>query len=284
MGIVIGRRFDNQPLVLPWGPCPHLLIGGGTGSGKSGVTNAVIAGVAGRADTVICGVDLKLVEQWPWRSRMTVCATTPTEADQLLADVRSLMQRRAELLQSLGLRMWSSELGPWVLLVVDELAELAGFDPDALIEAVQSGETKDVIRNGRNASQIRTALLGSLARLARFCGITIVAATQYPSHEVVDQQIRTQLTMRIMLRVTSGEQVDVCLGRGYGKRIGVRSIPANQPGGLWIVGLPDDPEPVRGRAHYLTDDHIAAQAAATAHLQWPYEVVFGAARELPEAS
>ena len=284
MTVVIGRRFDNQPLALPWGPCPHILIGGSTGSGKSGVTNALIAGVAGRADTVICGIDLKLVEQWPWQSRMTVCATTPGGADQLLADTRSLMQHRAELLQSLGLRMWTPELGPWVVLVVDELAELAGFDPDALIQAVESGETKDVIRNGRTTAQIRIALLGSLARLARFCGITIVAATQYPSHEVVDQQIRTQMTMRIMLRVTSGEQVDVCLGRGYGKRIGVRSIPANQPGGLWIVGLPDDPEPVRGRAHYLTDKHIAAHAAATAHLRWPYEAVFGPPQQLPQAS
>ena len=42
--------------------------------------------------------------------------------------------------------------------------------------------------------------------------------------------------IRIMLRVSSGEQVDVCLGRGYGKRIGVRTIPPNQPGRLWLVG------------------------------------------------
>lgn len=198
-----------------------------------------------------------------------------------MANLRSLIQYRAELLQSLGLRMWSTDLGPWVLVVIDELA---GFDPDALIEAVASGDTRNVIRDGRNAAQIRLALLGSLARLARFCGITIVAVTQYPSHEVVDQQIRTQLTIRIMLRVASGEQIDVCLGRGYGRRIGVRSIPASQPGGLWMVGHPDHPEPLRGRAHYLNDDYIAAHTAATAHLAWPHEAVFGPALELPEAS
>ena len=157
------------------------------------------------------------------------------------------------------------------------MAELAGLDPDALVEAATTGDTRDVIRNGRNAAQVRVALLGSLARLARFCGITIVAATQYPSYEVVDQQIRTQLTIRIMLRVSSGEQVDVCLGRGYGKRIGVRTIPPNQPGGLWLVGHPDHPEPFRGRAHYLSDDYIAARVDATAHLVWPHESVFGAA-------
>ena len=281
MSLTIGRRFDNKPLTVPWAPSPHILVGGQTGAGKSGVTNAYIGAVAARHDTAICGIDLKLVEQWPWRDRMTVCATTTAEADKLLADLRTLIRDRAEYLQSKGLRMWSSEFGPWVLFVVDELAELAGFDPDTLIAAVDSGESRDVIRNGRNAAQIRVALLGSLARLARFCGITVLAATQYPSFEVVDQQIRTQLTIRIMLRVSTGEQIDVCLGRGYGKRIGVRSIPANQPGGLWITGLPADPEPVRGRAHYLTDDYITRQAAATAHLNWPYEVVFHRAEALP---
>ena len=284
MSIEIGRRFDNRPLTLPWPACPHILVGGQTGSGKSGVTNAVIAAIAGRADTAICGIDLKLVEQWPWRHRMTYCATTVVAADLLLAYLRSLIQQRASLLQSMGLRMWSSEHGPWVLVVVDELAELAGLDPGTLIDAVTTGDTNRVIRDGRNAAQVRIALLGSLARLARFCGITIVAATQYPSYEVVDQQIRTQMTIRVMLRVASGEQVDVCLGRGYGKRIGVRSIPANQPGGLWIAGLPDDPEPVRARAHYLTDDFIATHASRTAHLTWPTAVVFGDDLELPEAS
>ncbi len=284
MSIEIGRCFDNRPLTLPWPGCPHILVGGATGSGKSGVTNAVIAAAAARSDTAICGIDLKLVEQWPWRDRMTVCATTTSAADRLLAHLRSLIQDRAELLQSVGRRNWSIEYGPYVLVVVDELAELAGLDPDTLINAVQTGETNRVLRDGRNSAQIRIALLGSLARLARFCGITILAATQYPSYEVVDQQIRTQLTIRMMLRVSSGEQVDVCLGRGYGRRVGVRSIPANEPGGLWVVGLPDDPEPLRARAFHWTDELIATHAARTAHLAWPEHAVFGDGPALPEVS
>ncbi len=274
MAITIGRLFDNRRLQLPWPGCPHILVGGETGSGKSGVNNAIIGAVAGRADTAIVGIDLKLVEQSMWTQRFTTCATTPGEADHLLADLRQLIQDRAEFLKSRGLRMWRSDFGPWILLVVDELAELAGHDPDALIEAVETGETSSIIRSSRNTAQVRVALLGSLARLARFCGITIVAATQYPSAEVVDQQVRTQLTIRIMLRVASGEQVDVCLGRGYGKRIGVRSIPVDQRGGLWIAGLPDHPEPVRGRAHFLDDDYINRHVARTRHLAWPAEAVF----------
>lgn len=273
--VEIGRRFDNRPLMLPWAPCPHILVAGETGAGKSGTLNAIIGAIASDPNTAICGIDLKLVEQWPWRDRLTVTASTTHGSDLLLAHLRRLIRDRAELLKARGLRMWDPSLGPWVAVVIDELAELAGLNPELLMEAVVTGNNKDVIRNGRNAAQVRIALLGSLARLARFCGVTIIAATQYPSAEVVDQQIRTQLTIRIMLRVASGEQVDVCLGRGYGQHIGVRSIPVDQRGGLWIAGLQDHPEPIRARAHYVDDHAIASRNNETKHLRYSPETLFG---------
>lgn len=284
MAIEIGRRFDNRPLTLPWPGCPHILVAGETGSGKSGTLNMIIGAAAADPDTAICGIDLKLVEQWPWRDRFTTCATTTETADLLLVYLRQLIRDRAEFLQAHGLRMWEPRFGPWVLVVIDELAELAGLDPDALMAAALTGDNKDVLRNGRNAAQVRIALLGSLARLARFCGVTIVAATQYPSAEVIDQQIRTQLTIRIMLRVASGEQIDVCLGRGYGKRIGVRSIPVDQRGGLWLAGHPDNPEPIRGRAHFVDDQAIAARVDQTRHLAYPPEALFNLTTQEPQGA
>ena len=106
--------------------------------------------------------------------------------------------------------------------------------------------------------------------------MTIVGATQYPSAEVIDQQIRTQLTIKIMLRVASGEQVAVCLGQGYASSISPKSIGVSQRGGLWIVGLPDNAEPVRARAHWVSDADVAARVAATRHLTPTHAAVFGA--------
>lgn len=272
----IGRRFDMKPLVLPWPRCPHVSIAGETGSGKSGVCNALVGALAADPDTAICGIDLKLVELWPWRKRMTALATTPAEADELLVSLRGLIGDRARFLQANGYRMWEARFGPWVLFLIDELAELQAIDANKLAVAMQTGDGgQKAIREGRSNQQARTAILGSLARLARFCGVTIVGATQYPSAEVLDQQIRTQLTIKIMLRVASGEQVNVCLGQGYGSSISPKSIGVSQRGGLWIVGLPGDPEPVRGRAHWVSDADVAARVAATAHLTPSFEVVFG---------
>jgi S-DNA-T family DNA segregation ATPase FtsK/SpoIIIE len=281
-GLEIGRRFDMRPLVLPWPACPHIQIGGETGSGKSGVCNSIIGALAGHADTAICGIDLKLVELSPWQDRLTVLATTPGEADRLLVDLRNLISDRAKFLRSRGLRKWDPAYGPWVVVLIDELAELQAIDADRLADALDTGEGgKNALRDGRQNQQVRTAVLGSLARLARFCGVTIVGATQYPSAEVIDQQIRTQLTIKIMLRVASGEQVDVCLGQGYGSTISPKSIGVKERGGLWIVGLPDDPEPVRGRAHWVTDADVAARVAETAHLTPDHATVFGTTRPEP---
>ena len=83
------------------------------------------------------------------------------------------------------------------------------------------------------------------------------------------------MSIRIMLRVASGEQVNVCLGQGYGSSISPKSIGVAQRGGLWVVGLPDDPEPVRGRAHWVSDADVAARVEATAHLASSIETVFG---------
>ncbi|MFV0522980.1 MAG: FtsK/SpoIIIE domain-containing protein [Acidimicrobiales bacterium] len=274
-GIEIGRRYDATPLALPWPRCPHVLIGGETGAGKSGVINMTLGALADQPDVALCGVDLKLVELSPWRPRLTTLATTPGDADRLLVDLRNLIQYRASLLEQLGLRAWNPALGPWVVVVVDELAELQALDAATLVAAVDKpDDAQKALRTGKTGQQIRTALLGSLARLSRFCGVTIVAATQYPSAEVIDQQIRTQMTIRIMLRVNSGEQVNVVLGQGYATTVAPNSIPVTERGGCWIVGLPESPGPVRGRAHWASDDDITTRATSTAHLTPHPAVVF----------
>jgi len=275
-GLEIGRRLDMKPLVLPWPRCPHIQIGGETGSGKSGVCNSIIGALAAHPDTAICGIDLKLVELSPWEERLTVLATTPAEADRFLVDLRNLIRDRAEFLRSRGLRNWESAYGPWVVVLIDELAELQAIDAELLADAIETGEGgPQAIRAGKNGQQVRIALLGSLARLARFCGVTIVGATQYPTAEVIDQQIRTQLTIKIMMRVASGEQVNVCLGQGYGSSISPKSIGVSQRGGLWIVGLPDHAEPLRGRAPGVSEADVAARVATTAQLTPRHATGFG---------
>ncbi|MEM9656562.1 MAG: hypothetical protein AAGA65_31095, partial [Actinomycetota bacterium] len=67
-GLVIGRRLDGRPFELAEvGRLEHTLIGGKTGTGKSGLTAAIGAELARHADVALVGIDLKLMELALWR-------------------------------------------------------------------------------------------------------------------------------------------------------------------------------------------------------------------------
>ena len=85
------------------------------------------------------------------------------------------------------------------------------------------------------------------------------------------------MAIRIMLRVASGEQVNVMpRSRATPRPISPTSIGPGERGGLWIVGTPDAPRPVRARAHLVTDTDVAARVATTRHLTPTHAAVFDA--------
>ncbi len=275
VGFQIGRRFDNRPLVLPWPNMPHALVSGLTGSGKSVTCHNIIGQLAAFPDVAIVGVDLKRTDMTLWAPRLTRLATSPGEADDLLDELRRLIDARTQTLSEFGALRWNPSFGPWMVIVIDEYAELSAVDTSGL-SGQPSKQLEAHFRAARTTRQIRLANVSSIARLGRAVGFTLIVATQYPTVEVLDQQVRTQLDIRLMHRVASEEQVAVCLGSGRASTISAKSIPVSQPGGLWVVGTPDSPEPVRGRADFVSADAIRERAASTAHLQWPAETVFSA--------
>lgn len=90
----------------------------------------------------------------------------------------------------------------------------------------------------------------------RAVGVSVVAALQDPRKEVLP--FRDLFPLRIALRLTERDQVDMVLGAGYRAR-GARCdrIPTGLRGVAYVVedGIP---EPARIRFPYLTDDHIDA--------------------------
>ncbi len=278
--LLIGRRIDGRPFTIP-GPdgLPHILIGGETGSGKSGLTSSIGAELARQPNVAIVGIDPKLMELALWRPRLTALANTADETSVVLALVVAEMCRRNRLLQELGYRMWRHRLGPWIVLVIDELARLAGIAVEHLLRQAKAtteidpktGNPKkldrDLARNARDSLAVRMALIDWIAAVGRAAGITLVTATQYPTAEVIDPSIRTQLGLRFMLRVISREQVGVILGAGNENHITPDSIPASQRGGFWCVGNPGDPRAVRGRAFKFNDTTLTNRFHSTRHLR-----------------
>jgi S-DNA-T family DNA segregation ATPase FtsK/SpoIIIE len=277
-GLVVGRRLDGRPFHIPLPEqLPHQLIGGETGSGKSGLLAAQGAALAGLESVAMVGIDLKLTELARWHPRLTALATTPKDASMLLALSVAEMHRRNAVMQTLGLRKWNTDLGPWVFVIVDELARLAGIAVEQLlVQALADSVDAKLVRQAKDALGIRLAMIDQLAALGRAPGIRLVTATQYPTAEVIDSSIRSQLTLRFMLRVISREQIAVILGAGNETNITPSSIPVRERGGFWCAGLPDDPRPVRGRALLVDDDTLDARFGSLAHLRVPQAEVFKA--------
>lgn len=265
---VIGRRSDGADWLLPapGAGLPHALVSGVTGSGKSSIVQAVLGAFADDPGLAIVGVDLKGgAELGPWSPRFTDLVTTAEGATGLLLDLAHLVQCRADRLLLLGARSWVPELGPRLLVVIDELAEIRSVDPSSLV-----GEVGDVsalskaVKEQQQLGVFRLELLASVARLSRAVGVSLICATQYPLAEIVPSGLRSQLTLRVAGRLTGKEQISVALGAGFAEGVAPDSIGATDPGTCFVVGVAGFPNPVKCRAFHVTDERLAARVAATA--------------------
>ncbi|MGH1505078.1 MAG: FtsK/SpoIIIE domain-containing protein [Acidimicrobiales bacterium] len=284
-GLDIGLRSNGRRLVLPYPKLPHILIAGLTGSGKSGVINSLLYALAGLQHVALVGVDLKRVELAPWRSRFTALEVDGSGVDGLFGRLRGEIERREQLLESLGERAWRTELGPWLVFIIDEFAELTVTDLNRLIEVSQlpksretDQEISDMMKAARHSLGLRSGILESFARKCRALGVTMTIATQYPTSDVVDTQVRSQFEIRLMCRVASKEQVKVGLGGGMEESFDVRDISPLQRGSFAVAGL--ETKLFTARASWIDDATVAARVAETAHLRIAPEVLFGGGAEL----
>jgi DNA segregation ATPase FtsK/SpoIIIE, S-DNA-T family len=200
LAIALGQDVSGQPIVADLGSMPHLLIAGATGSGKSVCVNSLIACllITNTPD------DLRFVMVDPKRVELSAFGGIPhlmipvvVEMNLAVAALQRAvaeMDRRFKLFAKAGARNIDSyrqivqdkpdeEKLPYLVLVVDELADLMLVAPDEVEKAITR-----------------------LAQMARATGIHLVLATQRPSVDVVTGLIKANFPSRISFAVTS--QID----------------------------------------------------------------------------
>ncbi|SEE85334.1 DNA segregation ATPase FtsK/SpoIIIE, S-DNA-T family [Streptomyces sp. 2131.1] len=183
----------------------HVLIAGGTNKGKSGAVNVLAANLVACDDVDIAGIDMKpgALELGPWQPNMVALADDADTARQVLVWLRSEMTRRGKYLATLRgpngerVKKWTREHGKYIVLIIDELAELLRQAPDVVSE------------------------LMTLMQVSRAMGIRIVAATQSPSEQAFGGKgtdTRQQFGTRIGLPVNEPTPINMIMGTGaYGK-------------------------------------------------------------------
>lgn len=210
------------------------LIGGIIDSGKSGILNVILGNLAACRDVVIWGIDLKGgMELSPWESCLERLATTPAEASQLFQDAIRELNNRAKRKAGEGKRLWEPAPNePALIIVIDEYAEL----PD---------EAQDYA--------------DSVARRGRAVAVNLIAATQRPTQKVMGSNtVRSQMDVRICLRVRERRDVDLILGQGS-FNTGWQTHHFSQPG-LFLISAREHTVPQRARGYLVTDQHVSSHA------------------------
>ena len=193
--IAMGEDTGGNPVVMDLVSLPHVLIAGATGSGKSVCINSIVASLlfTKPPDQLrMLMIDPKRVELTPFNGIPHLIAPVIVEVDEVNPALRALMRemfRRYKLMEEVSIRniagynAKSKERMPYLVLVVDELADLmmvGGFEIE-----------QNLVR---------------LAQLGRATGIHLVLATQRPSVNVVTGLLKANIAARVAFAVAS--QVD----------------------------------------------------------------------------
>jgi S-DNA-T family DNA segregation ATPase FtsK/SpoIIIE len=147
------------------------------------------------------------------------------------------VKRRAESYRGRR-RMWTAESGdPFILLVVDELADVIAYQTD------------------KNLRDRATRAVQAITSQGRAPGVCVLGLLQDPRKEII--AFRHLFSTRIAMRLDEPAQVDMVLGDGVRKRgAAAHEISEHTPGVAWVKE-DGKREPVRARTFHVTDDHLA---------------------------
>lgn len=232
----LGLFEDGSPVLISF-LRRHALVGGVSGSGKSGGINAIIGNLSACADVVLWGIDLKKgMELMPWASCFDRIATTAREAECVLADAMRILDRKAETLAARGERVSEpTPDNPALVVIIDEYAELA------------------------EESQAAVAASDSIARRGRAAATQLIVATQRPSQSAMGRSsVRSQMDVRLSFRVREKRDGDLILGQGMHKA-GWHADQLDEPG-KFFVSAPEHHFPRRARAYLLSDQLVQRTA------------------------
>ncbi|MFN3374570.1 MAG: DNA translocase FtsK, partial [Chloroflexus sp.] len=196
----LGKDVSGTPVIADLTKMPHLLVAGATGSGKSVAINAFLCGLLLKHtpdELKLILIDPKMVEMIVYNHIPHLLSPVVTEVERVVPTLRWVtreMERRYKVFAKQACRNIDSyrqlarkradlEPMPYIVIVIDELADLMMMAPD----------------------EVETYVC-RLAQMARATGIHLIIATQRPSVDVITGLIKANFPSRIAFAVTS--QVD----------------------------------------------------------------------------
>lgn len=241
LAVGLGEDVAGQSVSIDLAKMPHMLIAGATGSGKSVCVNGIIACLLLQntpEDLKLVMVDPKRVELTGYNGIPHLAAPVVVDMDRVVGTLQWALREmddRYKLFAETGARNitdYNKKVAkrkkpklPYVVIIVDELADLMMMAPD---------ETEKAIAR--------------LAQMARATGIHMILATQRPSVDVVTGLIKANFPARIAFAVASSTDSRVVLDTTGAERL------LGQ--GDMLFQSPDAPAPVRLQGCFVDDPEL----------------------------
>ena len=254
--LAIGKDVSGHSVVADLRECPHLLIAGATGSGKTVCLNSLLTALLYQSspdDVKLLMIDPKMVELALFNDVPHLVAPVVTDAKRAGSALNwavQEMERRYQLLAKAGVRnidgynhkgaqgsglgvqgkglepsAQSPERLPYLVIVIDELADLMMVASQGVEEAITR-----------------------LAQLSRAVGVHVILATQRPSVDVITGVIKANFPARIAFQVASKVDSRTILDmNGADKLLGRGDLLFLRPGTA---------KPIRAQGCFVTDQEI----------------------------
>lgn len=240
----LGKDITGESKIAKLDKMPHLLVAGSTGSGKSVCLNSLLISLIYKASPE----DLRIILIDPKRVEFTLYNGLPhllipnviTEPDKAISAFSwsiDEMERRFTLFSKYRVRNLDEfnsiaevangveEKLPYIIIVVDELADLMAMSKKELEEKI-----------------IR------IAQKSRAAGIHLVLATQRPSVDVITGIIKANLPSRISFAVSSFVDSKTILDQGGAEKLLGKGDMLYYPN--------DMPDPIRLQGAFVSNDEV----------------------------
>lgn len=253
LAVSMGLDVSGNPIIADIGKMPHVLVAGTTGSGKSVLVNSFICSLLFRAspqEVKLILIDPKRVEFTSFNGIPHLLTPVIVEVEKILSALKwamGEMDRRYKLFAERGVRNIEgyNELSgfqalPYIVIVVDELADLMMFAPVEVEDAI-----------------------ARLAQMARATGIHLVIATQRPSVNVITGLIKANIPCRIAFNVSSMIDSRVIIdGPGAEKLLGRGDM-------LYVP--PDQAKPTRIQGAFVSEKEVKKLVEFLKSTNYPVE-------------
>jgi S-DNA-T family DNA segregation ATPase FtsK/SpoIIIE len=223
--VAMGKNAFGEPTTIDLAGCPHMLVAGSTGAGKSVFINTLLVSLLVKMSPdkmKLILIDPKQLELALYQSLphlILPVVTEPSKAGAALLWACQEMDRRYSVMKDLAVRNIEGFNEKVKRLPEEDLIKIhhyyEGFEDDGFelpYIVIIVDEFADLVLS-KDGKAIENSIC-RLAAKARACGIHIVLATQRPSVDVITGLIKANFPTRVSFRVSGVNDSRTILNAG----------------------------------------------------------------------